>query len=173
MHEPPQPRTGARILPAGSSPCAMAGSCSTATPPASTTTPRRSFSNSLRKIRSVEGDQARTKSRSAPPPHPRDRSRRPDRVLPPEIKPSELLPGEGYGQSFAQFFLAAFTPALDGDNARIALTASLTTLRFAALATAISVVAGFVLGFLGSTAWWPPGARRNPARIALFWQPVS
>jgi phosphonate transport system permease protein len=48
------------------------------------------------------------------------------------------------------------------------MKAALTTLRFAALATSISVVAGFVLGFLGSTAWWPPGGRRNPLRLGVY-----
>ena len=84
------------------------------------------------------------------------------------IGPSDILPAAANGAGVAKFFLAALTPTLAADTLGIATKAALTTLRFAALATAISVLGGFVLGFLGSTAWWPRGARRKPLRVAIF-----
>ena len=84
------------------------------------------------------------------------------------IRPSDVIPSSARGASITEFFLAAFTPTFGADTLVIATKAALTTLRFAALATAISVVCGFVLGFLGSTAWWPPGGKRNPIRMAIY-----
>jgi len=84
------------------------------------------------------------------------------------ITPGEMIPSDASGAGVGKFFLAALTPATGADTLLIAARAALTTLRFAALATAISVVGGFVLGFLGSTAWWPPGARRNPLRLGAL-----
>lgn len=85
------------------------------------------------------------------------------------IAPGDLIPSDASGAGVGKFFLAALTPAIGADTLLIAARAALTTLRFAALATAISVVGGFVLGFLGSTAWWPtrsttqPSASRRPS----------
>ncbi|MFT4546961.1 MAG: phosphonate transport system permease protein [Pseudoalteromonas tetraodonis] len=84
------------------------------------------------------------------------------------ISPSDTLPSASRSSSFIQFVKAAFTPALDADARRNTAEAVFTTLQFAAIATTISVIAGLVLGFLGSTAWWPKGSRSNPLRIALF-----
>lgn len=84
------------------------------------------------------------------------------------IGPAQIFPSDGRGSAIAKFFAAAFTPALSSKALATTGAAMLTTLQFAALATAISVVAGLVLGFLGSTAWWPPGSRRNPLRLGLF-----
>ncbi|MGI9241706.1 MAG: PhnE/PtxC family ABC transporter permease [Verrucomicrobiales bacterium] len=84
------------------------------------------------------------------------------------IGPREMIPSDARSAGFAKFFLAALTPAIAPETIAIAARAALTTLRFAALATAISVIGGLVLGFLGSTAWWPPGARGNPLRLSLL-----
>ena len=84
------------------------------------------------------------------------------------ISLGEIFPSGPSSSVLLKFFAAAFSPALSNDALLVTGEAMLTTLQFAALATAISVVAGLVLGFLGSTAWWPVGARRNPLRLALF-----
>ena len=80
----------------------------------------------------------------------------------------QIIPSGAHASSLAQFFAAALTPAISGEILLVTGKAVLTTLQFAALATAISVVAGLVLGFLGSTAWWPVGVRKSPPRLALF-----
>lgn len=80
----------------------------------------------------------------------------------------QIIPTANSGASLAKFFTAALTPALSRETLEVTAEAVLTTLQIAALATAISVVAGLILGFLGSTAWWPTSSRRNPLRIAVF-----
>ena len=84
------------------------------------------------------------------------------------IGAGEIFPSSKTGASLGEFFRAALTPALSGKTLLVTGEAILTTLQFAALATAISVVAGLILGFLGSTAWWPVGSRIHPLRLALF-----
>jgi len=84
------------------------------------------------------------------------------------IKPADTLPDADRSSGIIKFFLAAFSPEIQPGSFKIILEAALTTLRFAALATGTSVVCGFILGFLGSTAWWPPGGRRNPLRWWIY-----
>lgn len=80
----------------------------------------------------------------------------------PVIKP------EG-AQSFLDFFRAAFHPRLDGDFLALTANATLTTLAYAVLGTALSLVIGVLGGVLSSQAWWSSGVRSRRARRLAGW----
>lgn len=75
------------------------------------------------------------------------------------------------GWSMVQnFFSAALAPSLDGEFLRLTWHATLTTLAYASLGTALSVLIGLLFGVLVSQTWWGiEGAgsyNRSPARRA-------
>jgi hypothetical protein len=56
--------------------------------------------------------------------------------------------------SFLDFFRAAAEPRLDGEFLALTANAALTTLAYAALGTALSLVIGMVGGVASSQTWW-------------------
>ncbi|HPF69957.1 MAG TPA: ABC transporter permease subunit [Candidatus Krumholzibacteria bacterium] len=84
------------------------------------------------------------------------------RVL--DLRAGDLAPGAGGWQLAGDFFGRALRPALafegayDGGRLGVVLQAgraAVTTVAFAAAAVSLSLVGGLVMGFLGSSAWWP------------------
>ncbi|MDP8987811.1 MAG: hypothetical protein M3N11_05620, partial [Actinomycetota bacterium] len=69
----------------------------------------------------------------------------------------EVLNPAGWPQ-LRRFFTAALQPRLDGEFLRLVADATLTTLSYAVLGTALAVVLGVVGGVLVSETWW----RRSP-----------
>ncbi|WP_300011278.1 ABC transporter permease subunit [Pseudonocardia sp.] len=60
-----------------------------------------------------------------------------------------------------EFFAAAVRPELAPDFVRLTVRAAATTLGFAALGTALSLVLGVVGGVLASQTWWRAGGRHG------------
>ncbi|MGQ0483022.1 MAG: PhnE/PtxC family ABC transporter permease [Pseudonocardia sp.] len=66
-----------------------------------------------------------------------------------------------------EFFAAALTPRLDGEFLALTVDAATTTLGYAVLGTAGSLLIGVVGGILGSETWWRLGRRcAGPGRPA-------
>lgn len=96
-----------------------------------------------------------------------------------DLTVGKLVPTAGGLGVAADFFGRALTPALTSEAASVppgapplllnALEAAVTTTVFAAAAMSVSLVLGFVLGFLASTAWWAddPAAGRSPTARAV------
>lgn len=80
----------------------------------------------------------------------------------------DLVRPDGVG-AFLQFFGAATSPRLDGEFLLLTATASLITLAYAVLGTALSLVIGIVGGVLTSQTWWTTGARSRGRRGAAYW----
>lgn len=89
-----------------------------------------------------------------------------------------LVPQRGGARLVREFFAAALGPALDYESPvpdgtqplwLSALSAARRTLVFAAAGMSLALVAGSVLGFLGSSAWWAgdPAGGRTGSRRAL------
>jgi len=83
-----------------------------------------------------------------------------------ELKPSGLIPpDETHWERTGRFFAAAFQPALDYTDPNTpddappiwwkALEGLFLTLKFAFGAMSLAVPAALVMGFFGSSAWWP------------------
>lgn len=75
---------------------------------------------------------------------------------------------DGLGQ-LVEFFSAAGSPRLSGDFLALTGQATLTTLSYAVLGTALSLVIGLVAGVLSAQTWWragPAGRRRVRTRMA-------
>lgn len=79
-----------------------------------------------------------------------------------------LLRPEGAGL-LGDFFAAAVRPELSGDFLLLTADAALTTLAYAALGTALSLVIGLVFGVLMSQTWWMSGARSRGRRGVAGW----
>ena len=88
------------------------------------------------------------------------------------LSPADLIPNPGGLQVAGKFFSRALSPALTYEAEFVpantqpllwkALQAAGTTVVFAAAAMSLALVAGLILGFLASTAWWvgdPAGGR--------------
>ena len=72
----------------------------------------------------------------------------------------------------SRFWKAALRPELSGDFLRVAWSSTLTTVAFAVLGTALSVVIGCVGGVLTSETWWRrsrPGKAGRPAGVRPGW----
>lgn len=90
---------------------------------------------------------------------------------------SALASGAGSGRIFKPegadsllaFFGAALQPRLDGDFLGLTVNATLTTLAYAVLGTALSLVIGVVGGVMGSQAWWSSGVRSRRGRRVAGW----
>ena len=75
------------------------------------------------------------------------------------------------------FLKAALHPGLSDQNTRLPDDATpfiiriskelLTTIRYAAIAMSMAVPTGLILGFLASTAWWPPRASGKLVRFII------
>lgn len=64
----------------------------------------------------------------------------------------------------AEFFSAAASPRLDAQFLTLTWNATLTTLAFAVLGTALSLVIGVIGGVLSSETWWRSGGRGQRRR---------
>lgn len=84
------------------------------------------------------------------------------------ISSGAVLKPEG-GQSFLDFLTAAIHPRLDSEFLALTVNATLTTLAYAALGTALSLVIGLIGGVLSSQAWWSSGARTRRGRRFAGW----
>jgi len=95
-----------------------------------------------------------------------------------DLTPGGLVPGAGGLDLVGRFLGGAVRPALSYEGESVpegtialplkALQAAHTTLVFAAAATSLSVLAGLLLAFLASTAWWtgdPAGASSRAGRF--------
>lgn len=90
---------------------------------------------------------------------------------------SLLASGIGTGQvvkpegaaSFLDFFRAAAHPRLDSEFLALTANAALTTLAYAVLGTALSLVIGVLGGVLSSQTWWSTGARASRRRGLAGW----
>lgn len=82
------------------------------------------------------------------------------------LRPGALIPATGGMELAGRFLGAALTPALDYESRaglpegvvpfwRQVMSAAVETLRVAVTAVSLSLVGGLLLGFLGSSAWWP------------------
>lgn len=80
------------------------------------------------------------------------------------IGSGHVVKSEGLG-SFLEFFAAAAHPRLDGRFLGLTGIAALTTLAYAALGTALSLVIGLVGGVLGSRTWWSHRGARGDGRV--------
>ncbi len=72
----------------------------------------------------------------------------------------------------SRFWKAALHPELSGEFLRVTWNASLTTIAFAVLGTALSVVIGLVGGVLTSETWWRrgrPGRGGGQAGVRMGW----
>lgn len=67
------------------------------------------------------------------------------------------------------FFRAATRPRADTEFLALTATATLTTLAYAVLGTALSLVVGVLGGVLTSEAWWRSGARGRRRSALLGW----
>lgn len=83
-----------------------------------------------------------------------------------DLTPAGLVPPDAtHWDRTGRFFAAALDPALDYEDSNVPDSADpillkgvkglLLTLRFAAGAMSLAIPAALVLGFLGSSAWWP------------------
>lgn len=82
-------------------------------------------------------------------------------ALPIALGGGPLIRADG-GRQLVEFLSAAVTPRLDGQFLLLVASATLTTLAYALLGTAVSLVIGLVGGVVTSQAWWrvnAPGAR--------------
>lgn len=79
-----------------------------------------------------------------------------------------LVKPEG-AQAFLEFFAAAVRPRLDGEFLALTASATLTTLAYAVLGTALSLVIGFIAGVLSSQAWWLSSRRARRGRGVTGW----
>jgi phosphonate transport system permease protein len=70
-----------------------------------------------------------------------------------DVKLSDLSPGPGGRALAGRFFSAAFQPDFSAPVRSTLLSAMVETVRIAAAAVSLSIAGGFILGFLGSTAW--------------------
>lgn len=68
-----------------------------------------------------------------------------------------------------EFFAAALDPRRDLEFLRLTGNAALTTLGYAVLGTALSLVIGLVGGILTSETWWRTGDRRRRSRVLAGW----
>ncbi|QFZ18319.1 PhnE/PtxC family ABC transporter permease [Saccharothrix syringae] len=75
---------------------------------------------------------------------------------------------EGLGQ-LGEFFAAAAHPRLDGPFAALVAGSAATTLAYAVLGTAVSLVIGLVGGVLTSQVWWRVDAPGRRVRDVLAW----
>lgn len=80
----------------------------------------------------------------------------------------QVIKSEGAGSLF-DFFAAAVSPRLDAEFLALTGTAMLTTLAYAVLGTALSLVIGLIGGILTSQAWWESGVRTRRTRRLAGW----
>ncbi len=80
----------------------------------------------------------------------------------------EVVKPEGVA-SFLDFFRAAAGPRLDGEFLALTAQAALTTLAYAVLGTALSLVIGLIGGVLSSQTWWSGRARSRRRRGIAGW----
>lgn len=88
------------------------------------------------------------------------------------LRPSQLLIGPERLKICTAFARAALTPAMNYEAHSVppgtppfplkVIAALGATIKYAAAAVSLSLVGGALLGFLGSSSWWPP--RRGPGR---------
>ena len=87
-----------------------------------------------------------------------------------QLSPSGLLPREGGVKLAGQFFARALTPAWDYETpppegtpplVMKALEGARRTVVFAAAGMSLALIFGLLLGFLGSSAWWPQRMRTS------------
>ncbi|MDV6012880.1 ABC transporter permease subunit [Haloechinothrix sp. LS1_15] len=71
--------------------------------------------------------------------------------------------------AFGEFFAAALAPRADAEFLTLTATAALTTLAYAVLGTALSLVIGVVGGVLTSQTWWSLGPRSHGKRGTVYW----
>jgi phosphonate transport system permease protein len=69
------------------------------------------------------------------------------------IGTEQIIKGGGT-EPFLEFFRAAAHPRLDSEFLSLTVNAALTTLAYAVLGTALSLVIGIIGGVLGSQVWW-------------------
>jgi phosphonate transport system permease protein len=79
---------------------------------------------------------------------------------------SDLIRTGGAGQ-LGEFFRAAVHPRLDGQFIALTGSATVTTLAYAVLGTALSLTIGLIGGVLTSQTWWRSGPRGRPHRSAV------
>ncbi len=98
------------------------------------------------------------------------------------LKPSGLVPPDAeHWRRTGAFFRAALSPAMDYQDANIpddappiwwkGIQGVFLTLKFAFGGMSIAVPAALIMGFLGSSAWWPepcPPRWRIPLRVLFF-----
>lgn len=72
----------------------------------------------------------------------------------------DIVNAGGWGM-VRSFFAAAAQPELSGGFLRLTLDAALTTISYAVLGTALSVLLGVVGGVLASETWWRSGSPRS------------
>lgn len=78
--------------------------------------------------------------------------------------PSGLVKPDGLAQ-VGQFFEAALHPRADGGFLALVGLSTVTTLSYAVLGTALSLVIGLVGGVLGSRTWWLSGSRQRRGKL--------
>ncbi|MGQ0842345.1 PhnE/PtxC family ABC transporter permease [Actinokineospora sp.] len=83
------------------------------------------------------------------------------------VGPADLVKPSG-GGLVGEFFAAAINPRIDAEFLRLTATAAVTTLSYAVLGTALSLVIGLVGGILGAEIWWTCRTRRR-ARSNTAW----
>lgn len=79
--------------------------------------------------------------------------------------PSGLVKPDGLAQ-VGQFFEAALHPRADGGFLALVGLSAVTTLSYAVLGTALSLVIGLIGGVLGSRTWWLSGSRLRRGTLA-------
>lgn len=98
------------------------------------------------------------------------------------LSPAGLVPGEGGLRLAGEFLGRALSPALSYESPAPAgtpplplkaLGAALTTLRFAAAAIGLSLLAGLLLGFPASSAWWETLRAGDASRAGRLLRPLA
>ncbi|MPY83618.1 MAG: ABC transporter permease subunit [Actinophytocola sp.] len=79
-----------------------------------------------------------------------------------------VVKAEGAG-SLLDFVAAAVSPRLDAGFLALTGTEMVTTLAYAVLGTALSLVIGLIGGVLGSQTWWSSGVRSGRGRRLAGW----
>lgn len=94
-----------------------------------------------------------------------------------ELSPKDAIPSSGGLKTAKEFFCAAFSPAVDYEEAppkgtepllKKVLKSMWQTIAIAATAVGLAFVGGLFLGFFASSAWWeddPAGARNPRSRL--------
>ena len=97
------------------------------------------------------------------------------------LTPAGLLPGEGGLRLAGEFLGRALSPALDYESGvpegtppllLKVLSAAWATIRFAAAAMGLAVLAGLLLGFLVSHAWWDLLRAGEASRVGRVLRPA-